>query len=38
MVLLLDYRKTCNNRKSVLTTMDAGLSKMLKDAEGPRSR
>lgn len=33
MVLLLDYRKTCNNRKSVLTTMDAGLSKMLKDAE-----
>ena len=33
MVLLLDYRKTCNDRKSVLTTMDAGLSRMLKDAE-----
>lgn len=33
LVLLMDYLKTCNSRKSVLATMDADLTKLLKDAE-----
>ena len=33
MVLLMDYRKTCTSRKSLLTTMDTGLARLLKEAE-----
>ena len=38
MVLLMDYLKTCNSRKSLLATMDAGLTKLLKDAEKEQAR
>lgn len=33
MVLLMDYMKTCNARRSLLVTMDAGLAKLLKEVE-----
>ena len=38
MVLLMDYLKTCNSRKSLLATMDAGLTKLLKDAEKEQAK
>jgi hypothetical protein len=33
MVLLMDYMKTCNARRSLLVTMDTGLAKLLKEVE-----
>ena len=37
-VLLMDYLKTCNSRKSLLGTMDADLTKLLKDVEKEQAR
>ena len=37
-VLLMDYLKTCNSRKSLLGTMDADLTKRLKDVEKEQAR
>jgi len=37
-VLLMDYLKTCNSRKSLLGTVDADLTKLLKDVEKEQAR
>ena len=38
MVLLMNYLKTCNSRKSLLATMDTDLAKLLKDAEKEQAK
>lgn len=37
-VLLMNYLKTCNSRKSLLGTMDADLTKLIKDVEKEQAR